>query len=340
MRVLLTGATGVVGTELRRRLGGIRDVQLTAVSARGSADGVMAWPMGVSPPPVALDTDWDLVIHTAADTRWNLPPSVMEQANVASTRALEAVIGPRTHLIHLSTLFARGLRGEGSSPQLRDYRNTYEWSKAAADRCAVDRYPAVTVVRPPMIVGRRADGQVARFVGFYTLVKAAMTGLAPLVVAEPEGYLELVSVDDVADEVTARAFGPAPAGATIVSMGRGELAGTVRDTFNTACQLINDWREEHAAATMEPPPLIPPARWERFYRPLADKHLSGRRREALDWLSYFVPYLSITEPFRPTVIVEDMFAALEPVLRFWAGHNRRVALGDARSGASSGRGAR
>jgi nucleoside-diphosphate-sugar epimerase len=56
---------------------------------------------------------------------------------------------------------AAGVRAWALAEQPGDYRNHYEWSKAAAERLVRERYGDVTIVRPPLVVGRRSDGTVA-----------------------------------------------------------------------------------------------------------------------------------------------------------------------------------
>lgn len=331
MRVLVTGATGVVGSEVLRRLRSLPGLQVGAVSFRGSSsEGVVAWPMGLAEPPAEIGNEWDVVIHAAAETRWNLTVADAERANIASTAALRHVMGPHSHLVHVSTLYVEGLGGRGQSTDLRDYRNAYEWSKAAAERMVVAEYPSVTIVRPSMIIGRRTDGYIVRFTGFYALIKAAMTGLAPLIVGEPDGYLELVPVDDVADQIVERALAPPPSGSQVVAIGRGTAAYSLRESLSIGGKAVNRWRRRHGAGELEYPQLVPTRQWERLFLPLVRTMLSERQRDALDGLSYFIPYLSITTPFRPTVVVDDIAAPLERALLFWAERNPRVALGSPR----------
>src|SRR5215207_3516390 len=125
--MLVTGATGVVGSEL---VGSARRAGWEALgcSARGGSGGAVAWRMGAEPAPGALRREWDVVVHAAARPRWNLDPATAQESNVLPVAALEQVVGPRTHLVHVSTAYATGLRGDAGSPELADYRNSYEWS--------------------------------------------------------------------------------------------------------------------------------------------------------------------------------------------------------------------
>jgi len=235
-------------------------------------------------------------------------------------------VGPNTHLVHISTAFAEGRRGFGESHDIADYRNTYEWSKACAERVIADLFGSVTIIRPPLIIGRRCDGQVARFTGFYMLLRAAMTGLAPLLIGEPEGYMELVPVDDLAGEIVKACLGGRPQDTRVVVLGRGSMAMSVATTMDIARATINSWRNRHGRDSLDAPAVMPLDRWERFLLPLARTHLSARQLSVIDALSFFVPYLSITTPLRPTVLIDDVTDPLRGAVRFWAERNRAIVL--------------
>jgi nucleoside-diphosphate-sugar epimerase len=326
LRVLLTGATGILGTETLQSLRAIPGLRVTAVSARGSKDDVLAWPMGRSPAPTELACSWDVVIHAAASTRWNMSANEAEQMNLASTAALQEIVNPETHVVHISTAFVEGRCGSTQSADLADYRNTYEWSKAGAERMVTEKFPSVTIIRPPLIIGRRSDGHVARFTGIYTLLRAVIAGLAPLVVADPHAHVELVPVDDLTQQILSIALGSRPEGARVVIFGRGTKALTVGDVCLIVRRSINGWRAERDASILNQPPIVTPRRWERLLLPLAREHLSARHLHVIDALSYFIPYLSMEATLRPTVVVDDVTIPLQRSIRFWADRNPRAAL--------------
>ncbi|MFI0411340.1 SDR family oxidoreductase [Actinomadura sp. 3N508] len=329
-RVLLTGATGVLGSEL---LGSLRrrGAEVVAVSRRGTPDeGVLRWRMGAEPPPDELPRRFDAVVHAAATTRWNQDPEEAWAGNVQSTEAVLELVGDDTHLVHVSTAFAVGLRGDTSSARLSDYRNSYEWSKAAAERL-VTEHSRCTVVRPPLIIGRRTDGHIARFSGLYTFARACVTGLAPAMVGEPKGTVEMVPVDDVADAVLAALdAGPAADRAGPVVLGTGTAALTTEDLVQASFTAINGWRARHGASRLAPPPIISAERWDRFFLPFARTTLTGRQLRVIELLSEFVPYVSMAEAPEPTVLLPAVHDALALSLSFWADANSRVASAEPR----------
>lgn len=251
--MLVTGATGVVGSEIveQARAAGWK---VAACSARGAPDAV-AWRMAVEPTPGDLRGPWGVVVHAAARPRWNLTVDDAVRGNVAPVAALESVVGPATHVIHMSTAFAVGLRGSTESCDLADYRNTYEWSKAAAERSATARYGA-TIVRPPLVIGRRSDGAVSKFSGLYSLLHAAVTGLLPALVGEPDAPVEIVSSCDIARCVLQlAATGPAQ---TPVVLGGGAAALPVKSLSELLYLALNSWRVVRGCEALNMPSVITP----------------------------------------------------------------------------------
>jgi nucleoside-diphosphate-sugar epimerase len=319
----VTGATGVVGTEVVRLLAGQPDVDLVAVSRRGDAgSGVHAWRIGTIPPAEWPRGRFDVVVHAAANTRWNQRPGDAWSANVATTEAVLDLIDRDTHLVHVSTAFAVGLRDDVASPDLADYRNTYEWSKAAAERL-VEGHERRTIVRLPLVIGRRHDGLVARFNGLYTLVRALVSGRAPAFVAEPDAKLEMVPTDDAAAAIVVAVDGE-PADNPVV-LGCGDAALEASEVLEATYRSLNRWRTAHGVPELDPPPLLSTARWERFFLPFARETMSNRQYRAVELLSEFMPYVSLDAPVNVTHVVAPVGEAIARSITYWADTNPRAA---------------
>jgi long-chain acyl-CoA synthetase len=172
--VLLTGATGFLGTQVARRL--IADTDATIVALVRAADGetaerrlarvwwdwpelvavlatrVQALPGDIALPRLGLDSETYAglvrrvthVIHTAADLRLDAPIDDLRRTNVAGTaHVLElARAAHRDHglarFAHVSTAYvAGGRRGEVPEADLTDahgFSNAYELSKYEGER--------------------------------------------------------------------------------------------------------------------------------------------------------------------------------------------------------------
>ena len=331
-RVLVTGAGGVLGSELFAQLQDVDGLDVVGVTSRGRPEyGVAAWRMGAEPKPAALAGHWDVVVHCAASTRWSMTPAEAIEANIGPMLALDQVVDSDTHLIHVSTAYAGGRLGSIDSADVADYRNCYEWSKAASERMVRERFPSSTIYRPPLIIGRRRDGYASRFTGIYTFLRAASTGLAPALVAATRGRLEIVPVDDVASHAVTLVVGERPEETVVDVIGRGHRALTVAETLDVTQGALNEIRGSHGLPPIPRPPLIESKRWTRFYLPFASEHLTSRQLRTVRLLSEFEPYTSIEEPFEITTPVRDITPALRTAILHWAQRYPAAALGRPRA---------
>ncbi|WP_329456159.1 SDR family oxidoreductase [Streptomyces sp. NBC_01497] len=332
MRTLVTGATGVVGTEVVGRLRAEPDgarAAVTAVARRARDSAVTRWTIGAEPPPAPLGGHWDVIVHCAASTRWTLSRQEAEAANIAPLRSVLRLADRDTHVVHVSTAY---VGGERSAQDLRGaefegYRNGYEWSKAVCERVARDEHAGpLTIVRPPLIMGRRDSGEISRFSGPYTILQALVSGTAAVIVGDPEGYAEISPVDEVADVVARAALGPPPDEPVVGVIAGGADSLRLASLIGIACRTLNEIREANGVAPIDQPPFVPTEAWNRFFLPLADAYLSPFQQQAVRLLAMFQSYTSMTSPFEPTHPVEDPGAVLETAVRHWAARRPRLAL--------------
>ncbi len=325
--ILVTGATGLVGFEV---LDALRAAGHEAVgtSRRGdAAAGIVPWTLGEAA-PAGLDRRWDAIVHSAADVRWTMTEAEAHAANVATVAALAPLAGPRTHVVHVSTAYATGLRADTSSADPADYRNTYEWSKAHAERLARELFTRLTIVRPPLIVGRRSDGRAARFAGMYTILRGIAMSSVPVVAAEPDAPADVIPVDDLARLITACVDVPGT-GETHVIAG-GKRAPSVEDVVEAMLRGLNGWRAEHGSEPLAAPRIITPESWHRFFLPFARQHLTVRQNRLLGLLAHFEPYFALTSPLEPSHEVDGVLDCVAVSARHWAAHNPRLASLDPR----------
>ncbi|MFE3499701.1 SDR family oxidoreductase [Kitasatospora sp. NPDC059146] len=333
MRILLTGATGVVGTEVTGLLRAAGHTPVP-VARRATVDASVAeasvrWRMGAEPPPAELAGHWDVIVHAAATTRWTLTRPEAVAANVEPLRAVLALADRDTHLVHVSTAYVGGTRNPGDlrSAQFEGYRNGYEWSKARCEDLARAEHPGpLTVVRPPLVVGRSRDGRIARFSGPYTILQALVSGLAAVVVGDPDGYAEISPVDQVARVIAAAGLAEPPPTPRTEVIAAGPACLTLSALLDVICDTLNSCRAAHGIAPVERPPLVPTERWNRFFLPLADRHLSPFQAQAVKLLAMFQSYTSMTEPFTPTHPVTDPATVMATAVRHWADAKPRLAL--------------
>ncbi|WP_405839712.1 SDR family oxidoreductase [Streptomyces sp. NBC_01518] len=80
--------------------------------ARAPDAEVTAWNIGSEPPPPALSGHWDVIVHTAASTRWTMSRAEAVAANVDPLRAVLALADADTHVVHVSTAYVAGARAQ------------------------------------------------------------------------------------------------------------------------------------------------------------------------------------------------------------------------------------
>jgi len=257
--VLLTGATGFLGMEVLARLLERTDrdvVCLVRADGREAAedrlDGVLAKLYDDASPfrervrafagdltsgVEAPDEELDVVCHCAASISFDLPLEEARQINVEGTRAmleLAHAVGAR-RFVHVSTAYVAGRHsGEFGEDMLgSEFRNTYEQSKSEAERLfsGVSEME-VAIARPSIVMGESDTGWTPAFNVLYWPLRAFARGLFEQVPAKPDGRVDVVPVDYVADGIFKLIESDATGTFNLVS---GAEAATVDELAELAC---------------------------------------------------------------------------------------------------------
>lgn len=236
-RILLTGATGFLGMELLVRLVHQTDREIVALirasddeAAATRLDGVLAtvFAPGDRPAPgrvtaVAADleqpglgldpaaaatlvADVETVVHCAASVSFALPLDEARRINVQGTAGMLALAAQAPGLqqfVHVSTAYVAGERAgralehEGDVGQAP--RNTYEQTKLEAEALVTASGLPAAILRPSIVVGDRRTGWTPAFNVIYWPLQGFARGLLTSVAADPDGRVDVVPVDAVAD---------------------------------------------------------------------------------------------------------------------------------------------
>lgn len=232
MQILVTGAAGLIGGEVVRRLADAGHA-VTALVYRThrivANDGQIVpsrtWD-GVPPPGtvvtlcadvriadlgIAVDPRPDLIVHAAAITAFDAPRELYRTINIDGTANVIALAERNgTPLLQVSTAYVCGtLDGWiGEAERGTAFTNGYEASKAAGEEliaaAAVRGLPTV-IARPSIVVGDSRGGALREFGNIYTIFRLIAEGRLRKLPAAEGATLDLVPIDHVAGGIVALA---------------------------------------------------------------------------------------------------------------------------------------
>ena len=267
--IFITGATGFLGMELvarlleepegpdifiavrdRSRMDAMLHTLYDEIPASASrlrpvrADLTVAG-LGLSPGVRAdLCAAVGRVVHCAASVSFKCPLEESRAINVAGTErvlALAAELPGLNRVVHVSTAYvcghASGTFAETDVGSGRDFRNAYERSKWEAERAVAETRLPVVVVRPSIVVGESVTGWTPAFNALYWPLKAFARGMVRELAANPDGRVDCVPVDYVAEVLHAALFLPGLTGTYHAVAGSD--APTVRDLLELASAALD-----------------------------------------------------------------------------------------------------
>jgi nucleoside-diphosphate-sugar epimerase len=214
MRILVTGAAGLIGGETCARLAA-RGHAVTALvhrergvcgNDRRPVGGVTILAGDVTRPGLGLAavSDFDLVIHSAAITAFDAPADLYDRVNVAGTANVAALGLP---LLHVSTAYVCGTRDgvitEASTGT--QFVNGYEASKAAGEAIVRAAGVPFAIARPSVVVGASDSGEISRFENIYMIFKLIAEGRVRTLPGAAGASLDLVPIDHVCGGIVAMA---------------------------------------------------------------------------------------------------------------------------------------
>ena len=209
-RILLTGATGVVGSALLRHLDGQSVVVLThrkPVSAASLLGDITRPWLGLRPADYrALAADVDVVIHCAASVNFGATPKTLHDVNVRGTgQVLQFVADARARLVHVSTAYIASIEDEAAAAGKPPLLKGYAMSKRQGETLVRESGLPATIARVSTVIGDSATGELVRLQSFHYLLGAILQGLLPFIPHVPGTRVDLIPQDTVAAALAALA---------------------------------------------------------------------------------------------------------------------------------------
>ena len=348
-KVLVTGASGLVGeavlrrlladhpsleafvlvrNELRwqlasRRLGGLAS-RVTAVRGDVTAPG-----LGIEP-SLRKRVEWEsrVVIHAAADISFSRP---LDQSRLVNTRGayhaaeLAASCQSLEGFVLVSSAYVAG-RATGTILE-RDngsdagWVNAYEQSKYEAEACVRKTVLPWVIARPSTMVCRGIEGDIQQINAVHRALRVYHRGLAAMIPGNPDSLFDVVTSGYVADAIARIAFDPRATGKTLhLCSGLGALTlGELVDSAYEVWSEQPEWRRRGVERAM----LTDAATYALFERAVIETG-DVRLRAVLASLSHFIPQLALPKVFDTSVAESILDAPAPAPASYWKPMLRRL----------------
>lgn len=281
LRILITGAAGLIGGEVAARLAR-RGHRVSALvhrnpEVRGNDGAPVALAAvlhgDVTAPGLGLGeaaNGHDLLIHCAATTRFDLDDAAYRATNVAGTaNALATARSGGMAFLHVSTAYVCGTRdgpiGEEDPLPATGFANGYEASKAEGEVLVAASGLPFAIARPSVVVGEHASGAIRSFDTIYAAFKLLALGRVRHMAARPDATIDFVPIDHVAAGLVALAENMAAADGGRFHLVSGQPVPVAQ--FAGAIGAYPQFSQ---------PTLVPPERFDPDALPPAERRLYAR----------------------------------------------------------------
>ncbi len=328
----VTGATGLIGREVVRRLLADHEVERVYVLARRpeTVGGLPALQgdlrldgLGLGPAVRAqLAREVTMVVHLAANTSFSQSLDDARGTNRDGTRRLlelSADWPDVSRWVYVSTAFVAGLRtgsiAENDGVDPPGWANAYEQSKAEAEDLVRAARTDWAIARPATIVCDDSRGLISQMNAVHRALRLYFGGLAPMLPGTDESVVDVVTTEYVARGIARVALAPDVARQSFhFCAGAGAMPlDDLLDVSYDAFLRAPAWRRKGIAR-----PVRTDLETYRLFERAVHDAASPRVRQALQSLSHFVPQLAHPKRFETRAADALLGESAPPVASFWA----------------------
>lgn len=202
-----------------------------------------------------------LVIHAGAEIGFQKDKRDFDDTNIIGTGNMldfAGGLGNLRRFVYISTAFAAGqasgvVMEEEAEAVGRVFSNYYEESKARAEELVKKSGLPYSVCRPSMIVGDSKNGWVRNFNTIYYVLKLMLLGQMRVLPLSPDTRINIVPVDHVADSVIRISFSEGALGKTFHLTCPNELAPTA----GMLAEYVRNWAAQNLDIELAKPVFAP-----------------------------------------------------------------------------------
>ena len=320
--VFLTGATGLLGTELLRWMNGAtifalvrREDQARELTARGIRPvlgDISRERLGLSDGDyqdiASSATD---IIHAAADIRFDLTLAESRTVNLFGVQEILELASSCRRLekfLHVSTVYVNGYRqgvfAEAPVPRGQRFVNSYQQSKYEAEGLVLDamrRIPAA-IYRLSLVIADSVHGNVSQYNYFHHLLRWLPGSPLPMIPGDPGVLVDLVSNDWVAAAL-AHLFTQRFAPGSVRHLCAGpELSIPLPDAMERICRVVESHPTNHSGRHISIPQLVSLGEYNRFLENCPDREIAT----IADLVGHHVRLLAIRQVHLNTLTAEEL----------------------------------
>lgn len=336
-RLLITGATGTLGTALLNSISKARLSNVDVVIVVRSEEikqsyvaqgyGAIVWDIADdSKLPDAIvqlgKAEKTVAVHIAANVSWHHTLEQMRPTNVNGTRNLAELVRSTSEVaqfIYVSSAY--------TSPINWDYRNAYEQTKAEGESLLRTEFPDLSpsVFSCSLVVGRSDNGEISRFHGIYPLLYVIDFLHPPALSGESSCRLDIVPIDWVSEELLAMIQNAIEnRGVEDVVASMGPDSPTFPELVSILVTELNNCRSAQNMEALEPLTVIPIRRWHFLKSAMKNWDVDGLPKATLRTLTHLMesyePYVTRDHALVPKNVsspAPDPKDYLNKVIQFW-----------------------